>query len=79
MPYGICITINNILGKINRILGAVLGLVVGLALIGGVCYLYSVIDGILAMSDGGANFMDKIDSSVIFSKIYYFVLSIANK
>ena len=69
----------NILGKINRILGAVLGLVVGLALIGGVCYLYSVIDGILAMSDGGANFIDKIDSSVIFSKIYYFVLSIANK
>ena len=68
-----------VLGKINRILGAVLGLVVGLALIGGACYLYSVIDGIMAMSGSGGNFMEKIDASVIFSKIYYFVLSIASK
>ena len=67
------------LGKTNHILGAVLGLVIGLAIVGGVCYLYSVLGGILALLDVGDGFTEKIEASLLFRKIYEFVLSIANK
>lgn len=67
------------LGKVNHILGAVLGLVIGLALVGGACYLYNVLGGILALMDVGDSFAEKIEASLLFRKIYEFVLSIANK
>jgi len=65
----------QVVKRIDRILGAILGILAGGATIFGICYVLNLVTGVLSFfGDAADGLLSAIDGSTLFNWIYHFIM-----